>query len=395
METLLLIGLVLLFSQVGANLLRKLKIPQVVAYILMGVLLGRSLLGWIHPDTFSLVTNLALGLIGFTIGSQLNLKHLKRLGSSILWIANLEAFAAFFLVAISVWFLTHNLYEALIFGALASATAPAATVDVLQEYRCKGVLTTTLLAVIGIDDAIALLIYSFAQPFARMLFSPDTTISILHLILEPVKELGLSVIIGAGIGWLISVGISYFKMPGERLSVTLAIVFISCGVSVKFNLSLILTNMVVGMMLGNLVPGQSRRLSDQVMSFTPPLYILFFAVVGSRLDIRLLPVMGTIGIVYIIARAAGKFSGAYLGAIIGKAPETVRKYIGLGLFSQAGAAIGLAIAASIDFASVSAEGAAFGDKVLNVITATTFVVQMLGPSLTKMAVFKAGEAHET
>jgi len=394
LDLLLLIGLILLLGQVGANILRALKIPQVVGYILIGVLLGRSFLNWIEPGRLEAVTGIALGMIGYTIGSQLNLRQLSRMGQSILWIACLEAFASFLLVALAVWALTGHLFEALVFGALASATAPAATVDVLQEYRCKGVLTMSILAVVGIDDAIALLIYSFAEPFAKMLYNPEAGISVIHLILEPIMELGGSILIGAVLGYVFSRGIKLLKLPGERLSVTLGVVLIACGISAHLHMSLILTNMVMGLVIGNLEPGQTRRLGNIVTGFTPPIYILFFVLVGSRLDISLLPAMGAIGVVYIIARGIGKFSGSYLGARIGKAPEVVRRYLGLALFSQAGAAIGLAIAASNDFAAAGPEGAEFGARVLNIITATTFVVQIIGPTLTRIAVFKAGEARE-
>ncbi len=393
MDILLLVGLILLVGQAGANLLRMIKVPQVVGYILVGVLLGRSVFHLIDPTRLAAVTGVALGLIGFTIGSQLNFKQLRKMGKSILWIAFLEAFGAFVLVGLSVWALTGKIYEGLVFGALASATAPAATVDVLQEYRCKGVLTMTILAVVGIDDGIALLIYSFAEPFAKSLFSPEAGISIMQLVVEPLKELGGSIVIGGLLGLVITWGLKYLIMPGEKLSGTLAVVFIASGIANQLHLSLILTTMVMGLVLGNLLPTKAPRLNDVVAGFAPPIYVLFFGLVGSRLDLKLLPAMGAIGIIYIVARAAGKFGGAYLGAKIGNATANVRKYLGLALFSQAGAAIGLAIAASNDFANAGPEGAAFGLRVLNIITATTFVVQIIGPTLTKIAVFKAGEAR--
>ncbi len=394
MDLLLLIGITLLLGQVGAKLLRQLKVPQVVGYILMGVLLGRSVLNWLRPGTLEGVTGIALGLIGFTIGSQLRLFDLRRLGRSILWISLLEAFGAFLLVALAVWLLTGHLYYGLIFGALASATAPAATVDVLQEYRCRGIFTTTLLAVVGIDDGIAILIYGLALPFAKLLSFAESNASLTSSLLIPLRELGGSILVGALLGFLFSRGLRLLTQPAERLSVTLAVVLIACGLAATWDLSLILTNMVIGLVVGNLAPVQARRLEGVVTSFTPPVYIIFFALVGSRLDVKLLPVMGVLGVVYIICRAAGKFAGSYLGARISAAPAAVRRYLGLALFSQAGVAIGLAIAAAEDFTAVGSEGAQFGNLVINTITATTFVVQLIGPTLTRIAVFKAGEAKE-
>lgn len=392
MGVLLLIGISLFLGQIGANFLRRIKIPQVVGYILMGVLLGRSALQWLDPGSLEVVASLALGLIGFTIGSQLKIFQLRKMGKVIVWISFLEAFGAFLLVAGAVWLLRGSLFEALIFGALASATAPAATVDVLQEYKCKGILTTTLLAVVGIDDAIALMIYGIAQPFSKMLFMPELNIGIMESLLIPVKELGGSIVAGTTIGLIFSRVLKYLVFPAERLSITLAIVFIASGLAEHFHLSLILTNMAVGITAGNLSTLRMRRVSEDISNFTPPIYILFFAIVGAQLDIKLLPAMGLLGLTYIIARAAGKFGGAYLGSVISGAPKVVRDNIGLGLFSQAGVAIGLSIAAARDFSTAGPEGEALGSLIINTIAATTFVVQMIGPSLTRIAVFRAGEA---
>ncbi|HHE46303.1 MAG TPA: cation:proton antiporter, partial [Bacteroidetes bacterium] len=340
MDLLLLIGITLLLGQVGAGLLRRIKVPQVVGYILMGVLLGKSALNWIRPETLAGVTSIALGLIGFTIGSQLYFPQLAKLGKSILYISMLEASGAFFLVWFSVWALTGEVYQGLVFGALASATAPAATVDVLEEYKCRGDLTTTILAVVGIDDGIALIIYGIAESFSKVLFMPEVNQNLFVSLFEPVREIGGSIIVGALLGLVFSRILRFFGQKSERLSVTLAIVFVGCGLAEQFHLSLIMTNMVIGLVVGNLVPREVRRLNEVVTGFTPPIYILFFALVGARLDVRLLPVMGVLGIVYIIARAAGKFGGAYLGAVISHAPVVVRRYLGLALFSQAGVVIG-------------------------------------------------------
>ncbi len=393
MNLLFLIGLTLLLGQVGSNLLRMLKIPQVVGYIIMGVLLGKSVLGWIHPESLSAVTGLALGLIGFSIGSQLHITQLRKMGKIILWISTLEAFGAFLLVTLALWALTGKLFQGLIFGALAAATAPAATVDVLQEYRCRGTFTTTLLAVVGIDDGIALLIYGIAAPFSKMLFMPESNISVLSSLLIPLHELGGSILVGIVIGFIFSRGINYLKHPASRLVVTLGVVLLGTGLSQMWHLSLIMTNMVIGLVVGNLATRQTRHLDEVIEHFTPPVYILFFALVGARLDVSLLPAMGLMGLIYIVMRGAGKIGGAYMGARISGASESVRKYLGLALFSQAGVAIGLAIAASNDFAAAGPEGAEFGALILSTITATTFVVQMIGPSLTRFAVFKSGETN--
>ena len=387
---LLMVGIAVLAGLFTGKGAERIRIPMVVGYIIAGVIFGESGLGLIKASSTGLLTNIALGFIGFGIGSQLRLSVLKRLGSSIISISLLEAFGAFILVSVGVTLLTGKLYLGLIFGALASATAPAATVDVLEEYQSKGPLTTSLLAVVGIDDGIALLLFGFGISIATSLLGSGTTI--LEGLLRPLVDIGGSIILGATLGFLYSKVARWMGSRNETLILSVGVVVLACGAAEYLKLSLIMTNMIIGIVSCNLLPMKARNIQEAVGGFTPPIYVLFFVLVGARLNIMNLPQMGLIGVVYLLLRAIGKFGGAYIGSVISHAPEVVRKYLGLGLFSQAGVAVGLSLAA----AKILDEAGHYdlSSMVINVIAATTFVVQIIGPPCTKIAIVKAGEVPE-
>ena len=387
---LLMVGIAVLAGLFTGKGAERIRIPMVVGYIIAGVIFGESGLGLIKASSTGLLTNIALGFIGFGIGSQLRLSVLKRLGSSIISISLLEAFGAFILVSVGVTLLTGKLYLGLIFGALASATAPAATVDVLEEYQSKGPLTTSLLAVVGIDDGIALLLFGFGISIATSLLGSGTTI--LEGLLHPLMDIGGSIVLGATLGFLYSKVVRWMGSRNETLILSVGVVVLACGAAEYLKLSLIMTNMIIGIVSCNLLPMKARNIQEAVGGFTPPIYVLFFVLVGARLNIMNLPQMGLIGVVYLLLRAIGKFGGAYIGSVISHAPEVVRKYLGLGLFSQAGVAVGLSLAA----AKILDEAGHYdlSSMVINVIAATTFVVQIIGPPCTKIAIVKAGEVPE-
>lgn len=388
----LLISLFLLGGFVGARLCDFIKIPWVVGYILAGVVLGASgfnILSLKLAENLEFISFFALCLIGFTIGGELEIRELRELGTSILTITVFESLGAFVFVLITIYLITSNFPLALIFGALASATAPAATVDVLWQYHSRGPLTTTLFGVVGMDDAAALIIYAFASSISRM-FITHTSFSLKTSIGLPLAEIGGSLVLGAAIGFLIHLLIPYIRNEGHQFIFILSALILDIGLAIALNLSLILSSMAIGFTLINLAR-ENRKAFDLVSTITPPVFLLFFVLVGARLQIKLLSQIGLIGLAYLILRVAGKVIGAYFGAVISHAPETVRKYLGFGLLSQAGVAIGLAIDALHTFKSYGAEGAQLGLLAVNIIAATTFVYQVFGPPFTKYAIFKAGE----
>jgi NhaP-type Na+/H+ or K+/H+ antiporter len=314
------------------------------------------------------------------------------MGRTIIFILIGEAFGAFLLVAGGVYWLTGSDYTALVFGALAAATAPAATVDVLAEYRAKGSLTTTLLAVVGLDDALALLLFSVAAAIAEVLLARTGKISLVQMVELPLQEIGGALLIGVGIGLPLQWMLDRLTKRGHAVcAFIIGTVLLVAGLANSFGASLILAVMTMGIVVTNFGDDNSQYARCAVERVGPIAYILFFVLVGARLQISLLPQMGLLGIVYILLRSTGKFGGAWLGGWLGRAEPRVRDNLGFGLLSQAGVAIGLALSIAGRFDAYGEAGVALGHLVINVITATTFVVQVIGPIMVKFAITRAGE----
>lgn len=389
-----LIGLLIAVSFLGSKLFQRFGVPQVVGFIVIGVILGPSLLNLV-PLTLTnellFISQIALGLIGFDIGSHLRVGELRRLGRSILFILLFESVGTFVLVAAGTYVLTQSWHTALIFGALASATAPAATVDVLAEYDAKGPLTTSLLAVVGMDDALALILYSIAAALAESLLAQSGPPTLLQILKLPLVEIGGSLLLGAGLGLLLDQVMCRMKRQHDAMAVSIGFVFLGVGLSEALGFSLILTTMILGMVVVNRCLDHGRHVRFTIEQAGPVVYVLFFTLVGARFQISLLPTMGLLGIAYVVLRSSGKFFGAWLGGRLGGAEPAVRDNLGLGLLSQAGVAIGLALASSSRFSAFGEEGKALGALIINVITATTFVVQIVGPICVKWAISRAGE----
>lgn len=388
------IGLLLIVSFLGSKIFQRFGIPQVVGFIILGVLHGPSVFNIIHMDLSAdliLISEIALGLIGFDMGGHLHLNELRKLGKSIIFILIFEALGAFTLVASGVYLLSRSLPTALIFGALSSATAPAATVDVLAEYDAKGPLTTTLLAVVGLDDALSLLLYSIAAAFATSFLAGTGNPSFLEVIEIPFFEIGGSLVLGLSLGYLLDKLLNRMKKTHDAMAVSIGFVLLSAGISEALGFSLILTCLVLGMMVVNCCPEHGKHIRYTVEQAGPVIYVLFFTLVGARFQIALLPTIGMIGIAYLVLRSCGKFFGAWLGGTIGGAQSVVRDNLGFGLLSQAGVAIGLALVSSRRFSGLGQAGEDLSTLVINVITATTFIVQIIGPILVKFAINRAGE----
>lgn len=388
------IGLIVVVAFLGSKLFQRLGIPQVVGFIVMGVLLGTSFVNVVPlelAEELTFISEIALGLIGFDIGSHLRLGELRRLGRSLAFILLFEAVGTFALVTLGVYAIVQSWSTALVFGALSSATAPAATVDVLAEYDAKGPLTTSLLAVVGMDDALALLLYSIAAALAESLLAGSGSPSLLSVVKLPLIEIGGAVLLGLGMGLLLDQILCRMGRQHDAMAVSIGFVFLCVGLSQALGFSLILTTMILGMVIVNRCPEHGRHIRFTIEQAGPVIYVLFFALVGARFQIALLPAMGFLGIAYVGLRSFGKFAGAWLGGTLGRAAPVVRNNLGLGLLSQAGVAIGLALSSASRFSAYGEEGAALGSLIINVITATTFVVQIIGPICVKLAISRAGE----
>ncbi len=393
-NTITTIGLLIAVTFLGSKIFQRLGIPQVVGFIVMGVLLGTSFFNIVPLDLveeLTFISQIALGLIGFDMGSHLRFNDVRQKGRSILFILLFESFGTFVLVTAGIYAITRSLHTALIFGALSSATAPAATVDVLAEYDAKGPLTTSLLAVVGLDDALSLLLYSLAAALAETILTGSGAPSLVQILELPLIEIGGSVALGMAAGLLLDWIMHRMKSHHDAMAMSIGFVFLCVGLSEALSFSLILTTMVMGMTVVNRSPKHGRHIRFTIEQAGPVIYVLFFALVGARFQISLLPAMGMIGIAYVVLRSTGKFVGAWVGGTLGGAVPEVRDNLGLGLLSQAGVAIGLAIASYNRFSNFGAEGKALGSLIISVITATTFVVQIFGPIGVKIAISRAGE----
>lgn len=412
-DTLALVGFTILGAFVMGQVFRQLGIPQVVGFIVAGTLLGTSGLHMIPGelnDSLLFVSHIALALIGFDMGEHLRFGILRTMGRSILVIVIFQAAGAFVLVAGGVYLLEDSLTAALVLGAIAMATAPAATVDVLAEYGAEGPLTTTLLAVIGIDDALTLLVFSITAVMVEPMLanggdtglidilSGDGTVSLGEMIGLPLKEIGGSILLGIAFGFLLTRAMTYIhhhhapdRRQHDAMAICIAAVFVAAGLSISFDLSLILTTMIMGVTVVNLNADNGHYIRFTIEHAGPVIYVLFFALVGARFDISLLPEMGALGVAYMTLRIIGKYAGAWFGGVLSGTTPVVRNNLGLGLLSQAGVAIGLGLECSDRFAELGPEGQELGSLVLSVVTATTFVVQLIGPLMVKVAISRAGE----
>lgn len=391
------VGLALLLGWGAGLLCRRLKVPMVVGYILVGILMGKSILGIFNDDNFGglvYFTYLALACIGFDIGGELAFRKLRHLGNSILWISILESLGATVLVTLVLYLYTRDLPLALVFGALASATAPAATVDVLREYQASGPLTTTVFAVVGIDDGIAIIIYAFAIFLAKFLLT-GSEVHVAEAVLRPFGEILGALALGMAIGLTFLFLVRNYTARRGLLVLTLGAIVLTTGLANALHFSLILANMAMGMAVVNLTRWRREDLFEIMRGITQPLFVIFFVVVGSQLMAGKLLQLGWIGLLYIAFRSLGKQAGASLGGMVSRAPETVRKYLGLCLFSQAGVAIGLSIQTMLELGggSFGTAGVELGTKAISVIAATTLFFQLIGPPCTRYAIIKAGEAR--
>ncbi|MFC2060998.1 cation:proton antiporter [Elusimicrobiota bacterium] len=394
MDLLLLTGIAILLGFAGGKIFNKIRFPAVVGYIVTGILLGPSLLNIFSielVDRMGIISDFALGLVAFSIGNELRIGVLRKMGMGIITIILAESFGAFLVVGLGVYLLTHELYIALIFGALAVASAPAGTWIVLREYKARGSLTDTTLAVVGLDDGLAIVIYGFAAGIARVLIEHKDKLSIQNSFIWPLMESGGAIILGAVLGIILVYIMRKMRDKDDYFKLSIAGIMVCTGLSNIFHLSVILSNLFLGLVMANTFLMTSRKAVESVIKIAPTVYIIFFVLAGAHLQIGLLPKMGLLGLVYIVGRIIGKMCGARLGTTLAKSEEKVRKYLGLAILSQAGVAVGLAILVGRTFGSMGTEGKYLASLAINTIAATTIIFEIIGPITTKIAITKAGE----
>ena len=407
METsLICLAVALIGGLMMSRLTKLVHLPAVTAYLVAGLLMGPFILGAAgipglgfnsleQVGGLSIVTQTALGFIAFTIGNEFRLSQLKATGAAAITIGILQAVITTVLVDIVLirlhFAFPHiiSLPSAIILGAIASATAPAATLMVVRQYKADGPLTKLLLLVVAIDDAVGLLLFSASFGVATALSAGQ--VSIIGVVVEPILEIVLSLGLGALMGWLLNWVEQFFHSRSKRLTISVAFVLLTVGLStLKFEIggihcgfSLLLVCMMTGTIFCNIC-STSEELMDRVDGWTMPLNILFFVLSGAELDLQVLasPVTLLVGVIYIIARSAGKYYGSMSSCMLTKQSKPITDNLGITLLPQAGVALGMAMTAA------TLPG---GDLTRNVVLFAVLIYELVGPMLTKRSLLAVGE----
>ncbi|MDD6046037.1 MAG: cation:proton antiporter, partial [bacterium] len=328
------------------------------------------------------LTSIALGFIAFSIGGEFKWESLKRVGVKALIITIFQAIAALAAVDVVLILCGFDLPLSLTLGAIATATAPAATLMVVRQYRAQGTMTNTLLSVVAMDDAIGLAAFAISLAMAQSLTSGAAP-TVQNMLISPLLEIGLSLVVGAALGTVLSFLLRFFRSRANRLSLMIAAVFAGVALSDCWGLSALLTCMAIGAAMVNL-RADSSALIENTDRWTPPLFMLFFIISGAELDLQVLTTVGLLGVLYLVARSLGKYFGSALGACVVKSEPKIRKYLGLTLLPQAGVAIGMAQV-------VIAKLPEYGEVIRAVVLCATLVYELVGPVITRVALSRAGE----
>lgn len=389
MQAVLSLAVAMVFGLLLTRPAKLIHLPNVTAYLVAGLIVGPYCLNVFHEgDTavISVLTSIALGFIAFSIGVEFKFSHIKKIGSSSITITILQACLATLLVDVTLIAFGFPLPLSLTLGAIAAATAPAATLMVVRQYHAKGPVTSTLLPVVAMDDAIGLVLFSVSLSVSQAL-SGSGGLTVRSMLLEPLAEIVLSLVVGCAIGLLIAVSMRFFHSKANRLSIAVTAVLAGSAIASIFNLSSLLLCMAIGACLINL-RNDAEAVLEVTDSWTPPLFMLFFVLSGAELDLAVVPTVGLVGILYLVARSLGKYFGSFLGASIVKASPNIRKYLGITLLPQAGVAIGMAQVALTALP-------AYGTKIQAVVLSATLIYELIGPVLTKMALTAAGEIEQS
>lgn len=387
-DILLSLGVAIAVGLVFNRIVKKLGLPNVTGYLVSGVLIGPCFLQiipsvWIEELT--LLVNVALGFIAFSIGGEFRLSKIRSIGKSVLIITMFQALTTTFLVDIGL-LIFFEPAVAICLGAIATATAPAATLMVVRQYNAKGPVTNMLMPVVALDDAVGLMVFSISIAIAKLMVSTEE-VNVVSMLVDPIKEIVLSLVIGAAIGAILTFGMGFFHSRSNRLTSIICAVFLGTSISSLFGLSSLLLCMSIGAVMANFYP-ESEKMLDITEHWTPVVFLLFFVISGAELDLTILPKVGLLGVLYILLRSAGKYLGARLGSTVVHEEENIRKYLGVALLPQAGVAIGMS---QIVVSELPAE---YGSSIRAVVLCATLVYELVGPLLTKLVLTKAGEIEK-
>jgi len=395
-EALFELAFIIVVGLVVGRIFEFVKLPDVTGYLFAGLLIG-PILGIIkNIESLEIISSVALGFIAYEIGTELWLGKLKKSGKQVVIITFAQAILTFASVTLALQFFL-DLEIAIVLGAIATATAPAPIMVLTKKYRSKGPLTDTLLPVVGIDDALGILIFGIAIAIAKPI-AYGTTLDLVSGVAIPLTEIGISCLLGAVIGVVVGLAIRTIDENSQKeskfLDVTVIAVLLSVSsamlLSSKYHLHIspILVPMVTGFVYTNMIDKDRFRTQERVISnFTPPMLIAFFTIAGVELDLNVFsnPVM-LVGIaIYVIARAIGKVLGTYFGACACESCDSIKKYCGIALLPQAGVSIGLSIAASSVFPGE------IGAKIQAIVLAGIIIFELIGPILVSYSLRKANE----
>lgn len=385
LNTLTYLAICIFAGLIAGKIVKQVKLPNVTGYLIIGIIIGPCCLKIIPRDvvdSFGLISEMALGFIAFSIGGEFKLDYLKKIGKAPIVIAFLESFTAVLFVDVALIATGHSVPFSLCLGAIAAATAPAATLMVVRQYEANGPVTKTLLPVVAIDDATALMAFGISVAVAKSLTSTGDA-NLIATLLDPVWEIGGAIVFGGILGVGLAFLTRFYHSRSNRLSGAIAFVFICEGVCDMAGFSSLLACMVLSAVFVNLA-NEYDRVFELVDRMTPPLFMLFFLLSGADLDIYVIPTVGIVGIIYVIFRVIGKILGSSIGSAISHTEPVVRKWLGFTLIPQAGVAIGLS---SIAMQVVPQ----YGGQIRAVILCGTVIYELIGPVATKFALMKAGE----
>lgn len=379
-------AIIFITGLVFSKLAKLVKLPAVTGYLVGGLILGPYILNFVtleSVETLAIFSDIALAFIAFNIGSEFKISYFKKVGVAPIVIACLESlFAVLFVLAVLL-LTNHELRFSLMLSAIAAATAPAATIMVIKQYRANGPVTKTLLSVVAIDDATALILFGFALAITNSLSNGSG--NLLLMLLDPIIELLVSFILGGVLGIVLSYLIRFFK-DDLRVPLIVATLLLTLGLSEVFGASSLMVCMVMGALFCNL-SNEADKTMNIIDGITPSLFMMFFVLSGAELNVGILPSIGLVGIIYVVFRVVGKYVGAYVGAKMSHASENVCRYIGPCLIPQAGVAIGLSLVAE----NMVPE---FGSTIRAVILCGTLIYELIGPFVTKKTLIMAKEIKE-
>jgi Kef-type K+ transport system membrane component KefB len=387
MNIYVLVALVLILGFILGRVLRKLRLTEILAYILAGIIIGRAL-NFSPPEQFNvIITGTSLALIASMVGLSFSFAFLKRMGKQMVIILVIQVCMTVIATFGFVYLLTRDLPLSIILGSLAGATDPAGTIAVLRDLRAKGSLTDMTIALVGLDDAVVIVIYAVGIALTKMLLGAEAGISFAFT--YPLRDIFGGLGLGGAIGAVLSYVTKKMHLTSDHIFViSLAAAILCWGLAEMIEVSAMLTCMALGTAVINLnvqVGSRSNELVDNIMT---PIFVLFFAAIGMQMDFSLFTLMWPLIIVYCVGRSIGKITGCSLGGVLAKSELKIKKYIGFAMLPQAGVAMGLAF-----LAAQALSGYELGGTIITIATTTTIVFGLISPPLVQYAIKKAREAN--